>query len=593
MSPRPRPVGPRRVRMSALQAKLRYDNLAFFMSQLRDSAGRRLIVAEHHRVWCELISGSERVCLLAPRDHGKSTVARALIAWLMYRHGRDPASGVPRVGPPGTFSAVLFSATREQALDQLAALRDLLSANASLFGPLTPLAPADGTRRSGASATHVRLETGSEVSIRSYRTSTRGLHPDLLVLDDVLSDQNCANQRQRDLTWRYFAGTLLPMHPARLVIIGTAFHYDDLLHRLAPRVVGRAADGDQSPVHGFAWRRYRALSEDGTRALWPARHGATELAGLRDAEPTIFSREYQNDPRDDAASLFPYALTERALDAGAALTFLDAYRKPAGVRVVFGADLAVSEAAGADYTVVIVAAFDLETRRRQILTAIRRKGLSFGAQVDLLIELCQRYEVDVGIIEQNGFQAWLLDELRRRAERTHIVGHTTGQEKTSFSEGCAGPQARAREGPLGDALRRCAIGPVRRELAGRAGGVRLARRPARGARRARRCGHRLVVRRAGHSAGGPGPPGHRPTSSLPWRTSGSSASPSGHPTGRAREAVGHPPIAEETHRRHAATRGGRLSCSRPRRSASSSTPSVRSPAAGWRSRSGPDPMRSG
>jgi len=415
-------------------------DFAFFMSQLLDPAGGRLTVAPHHRRWCAHVATARRLVLLAPRDHGKSYLALVYVLWRFYRHGRDPLTGIPLATPTGLFKVVMFSATRDQAGVLMATFRDLLAANAWLFGTIDPGASAANESEFVAwSRTHVRLANGAELRTRAYRTSTRGLHPDLLLLDDVLSDQNSLSQHQRDLNWRYLIGTLLPMRASQVLILGTAFHQDDLLFRLKPRPATGAAAGDRtapsSALFGFEWRRYRALDPETETALWPARHPAAELTALRDFEPAIFSREYENEPRDDPASTFPYELTQRALDAGADLTFLPAYARRNNEIVVLGADFAISEAAGADYTVVIVAAFELETGHRRVLTAVRAKGLDLAAQIDLLGGLCRAYAVDVGIVEQNGFQRWLVDHLRKRPETSMIFGHTTGQEKTSITDG--------------------------------------------------------------------------------------------------------------------------------------------------------------
>jgi hypothetical protein len=56
-----------------------------------------------------------------------------------------------------------------------------------------------------------------------------------LILDDIQSDQNTTSAEQRDKTWRYFSGTIVPMNPTKLVVVGTAMHHDDLLHRLRPK----------------------------------------------------------------------------------------------------------------------------------------------------------------------------------------------------------------------------------------------------------------------------------------------------------------------------------------------------------------------
>ena len=410
------------------------------MSQLRDPGGTLLTVAAHHKRWCHLFATTDRLALLAPRDHGKTTVSLAYVLWRFYQHALTTQSGARSAHSHATFSALIFSATRDQAEVLIATFRDLLTANEWLLGPIErPSGAARGLRKVAWSRSHIRLASGAQLWIRAFRTSTRGLHPQLLLLDDVLSDQNSMSQRQRDLSWRYFAGTLLPMNPTQIVVVGTAFHQDDLLHRLAPRSDVMVATGPglepRDPVLGFAWHRFRALDEATDTALWPDRHPVQELRALRDFEPTIFSREYQNEPRDDAASIFPYELTQRALDAGSGLTFVPGYVPRSGEFVVLGADLAISEAAGADFTVVIVAAFEIATGRRRILTACRVKGLDLTAQVDLIEGLCARYHAQLAIIEQNGFQRWLIDELRKRPLGARIIGHTTGQQKTSPEDG--------------------------------------------------------------------------------------------------------------------------------------------------------------
>ena len=142
-----------------------------------------------------------------------------------------------------------------------------------------------------------------------------------------------------------------------------------------------------------------------------------------------------NDPRDDAASLFPSALTDRAIAAGADLTFASSW-KSAGEVVVLGADVAISEHARADFTVVIVAAYSITTGCRRILEAQRHKGLNLRAQEDLIADLCARFDVTAAVVEDNGFQKWLLERLEQRPEtRGRVHGHTTGRDKRSAQEG--------------------------------------------------------------------------------------------------------------------------------------------------------------
>lgn len=266
---------PPQVKVNDLYYQLLYDDFSVFMSELQDRNGRMLSVAEHHGRWCNLVTAHDRIVLLAPRDHGKTTFALTYILWRFYRHLIDSRTRQPAEGTPARFSVLLLSATDAQAKVLLATFRDLLVANQWLLGPVGLGATAAERRAQVAwSSTRVRLASGAELAIRAYGTSVRGYHPDLLVADDVLCDDNSRSQEQRDSTWDYFLGTLLPMHAPQVLIVGTAFHQDDLLYRLAPRRLPGGMMGE-APL-GFSWSKDPALNPKTGLALWPERHSAAD-----------------------------------------------------------------------------------------------------------------------------------------------------------------------------------------------------------------------------------------------------------------------------------------------------------------------------
>ena len=104
-----------------------------------------------------------------------------------------------------------------------------------------------------------------------------------------------------------------------------------------------------------------------------------------------------------------------------------------------GVDVARSAAAGADFTVMIVVAWNAQTGKRRILDIRRDKGLEFSSQVDLVRDLVVRHRVSIGFIEDNGFQQWLLDEVAKHPETWgHLFGHRTGSNKAAFPDGIPG-----------------------------------------------------------------------------------------------------------------------------------------------------------
>lgn len=433
------------------QAPLLYASAPYFIGQLRDEAGNRLLIEDFHEDWANEMTLSALLVLMAPRDHGKTTIGVGYMAWRAWRHNRDPVTGELLEGlPDGKFEAVIFSKTLEQAKNFYERWQSLVLANEHLFGDVLPhFRRGRGAEMRGVwSRTRTRLRNRFELSVRSWRTSTRGLHPNLLYLDDVLDENNSLTSYQRDKSWRYMIGVLLPMNPEQIVVIGTAQHYDDIYHRLAPGEGKPRVYLRNRPVR-FRHLKYRALhwppeGEDGValppEALWAFKHSVEELESIRDRDPVQFAREYQNDPRDASASLFPFELTGHALLRGAELTFLPlepgSYRRLPQELVLLGMDIAASESVGADYTVIEVAAFDRGSGDSRLLWAGRWKGASFGQQLDYLGRACEAFGVDVAVVENNAFQRWLHAEaLKDPRTAGRVIGHTTGREKQRLEDG--------------------------------------------------------------------------------------------------------------------------------------------------------------
>lgn len=448
-SPAPAPEQVRAVkdedgRLRVPEAALLFRDATYFMSRMVGTDGKPLRVAWHHRKWMRLLVEHLRLAFLAPRDHSKSWTVIIYLLWRAWRHNRDPHTGVldPDM-PEGVLSMLHLTSTLDVSLVQAQVMQELVVANQHLFGDITP-PEALGAQRTGKerrrwSARHARLINGADLLFKSIGSTTRGLHPQVAVLDDVLREETTATDYQRQKMWRRFMGAIEPMVPpdGQLVVTGTAFHYGDLLHRLR-----------RTP--GWQWRKYQALdlglAADGTtriretRALWPGRYSVQQLLDKRATDPLMFAREYQNDPRDDASSLLPHRLTSKAVRNGAGLTFLQGLhptsRDLQREFVVISGDFALSQQVGADYCVVFVVRYDVVTGERRLLHVTRERGLDLDSQVLLVANLCTRFAVDLGVVEENAFQRWLKDRLDRHPITSgRIVGHTTGIEKQTMNEG--------------------------------------------------------------------------------------------------------------------------------------------------------------
>jgi hypothetical protein len=410
------------------------------MRLLKDDKGVPLETPWHIEEWSQLMVDHRRLCLMAARDHGKTWTVLAYIAWRLWRHNRDQQTGAIIKGlPEGNLEIAYFSAIIDLSKQRFERLQQFLLDNEALFADILPVvgdtvgAKRDIRARDSWSKTHFTLRNGATCYPKSIGSSVRGLHPQVVVADDIIVDKNSQSALQRGRVWSFLIGTIEPMAgpTGQLLVVGTPQHQADALHRL-----------QDHPGFKGAWVKWKAVDWDTEVVLWPSRYDIDYLRGLQKADPVLFSREYQMEPRDDASSLFPYSLTARPVENGNGFRWQRPFKgvhRARGDIVVVGSDLALSESVGADYTVHHVAVWNRYTQKRRTIWAERHRGLTFDAQVSLIRDICRTFDPDLVVIEQNNFQKWLKQHLMNYPETaTRVFGHTTGVEKQTLEEGIPG-----------------------------------------------------------------------------------------------------------------------------------------------------------
>lgn len=369
----------------------------------------------------------------------------AYIAWRIWRHNRKPDGTMDWSMPDGALDIVYVTEADELARRRMESIKAFLTDNLLMFHEVLPVREGGSHHKAGVrpfwNKRSFRLRHNAALYVKSLGASMRGLHPQLLIGDDVVSDKNSATVELREKVWNYLTGTMMPMVGANrtqgpdddprdfgsMFVIGTPQHYDDALHRLKGKP-------------GWRHMKYVAADMETGECLWPERYDIEALRKIQMTNPVIFSREYLMDPRDDSTSLFPWTLTAQALMNGQGWTypFTIPMRSPGDV-VVMGVDLAVSEEVGSDFTVVKVVAYNRFTQKRRMLWATQQRGLDWHAVVELLRTTIRNMGVDIGVVEENGFQRWLRQHLMRYPETaTRLYGHNTGLDKQDLSYGVPG-----------------------------------------------------------------------------------------------------------------------------------------------------------
>lgn len=206
------------------------------------------------------------------------------------------------------------------------------------------------------------------------------------------------NKDRREKMRRWFKGALLPCISDKGIVrmVGTVLHMDALLETLMPKENDKrtvTVGLRQYSTLRTMWKsvKYRAHNEDFTELLWPEKKSAEEFKmlyqeAIRDGTTDIYSQEYLNYPMDLATTYF------KKVD------FMPTTPEDKKSKLLYyvTADLAISQAERADYSVFMVAGVD-ENKIIHIKQVIRER-LDGRDIVDTLLALQRLYDpVAVGI----------------------------------------------------------------------------------------------------------------------------------------------------------------------------------------------------
>jgi hypothetical protein len=372
----------------------------------------RFLIGEHHEEWDHLLVTYDRLCVLAPRDHGKT------FFW-------DFAVPIWKILTQPNGIGFIFSATQDQAARILGDIRYEVETNSRLQW----LVPA---KRDKWSEAHIRLANGHQIYARGFGTKVRGAHPTWIVVDDGLNDETAYSDvtRQKQIDYFYTAITNMIVPNGQIIVVGTPFHQADLY-----------ADLKKNPEYEF--RRYQALNQNENGedcSLWPERYSLERLKRRREEIGSIrFTREFQCDPIADDMSLFPSWLfrgetvEQPSIRLGASKEFWDQL----GISAFIGVDFAMSSTVSADYTVIWTMGVD-QYGNRWIMDVQREKGLGFQEQLSLILDVSRRYDPGLIFLEANQMQRIFGDELIRTTDLPIKQFVTLAHNKNALDKGVPG-----------------------------------------------------------------------------------------------------------------------------------------------------------
>lgn len=396
--------------LKTLEAKMMRASPVYFAQQMLTGPPEapyhgKFVVNGHHLEWDKLAVSEERLCILAPRDHGKSfTLNRAFPIW-RGAYGKQGELGY------------IFSANQDRANEMLQSIVEELTTNPKL----AHLVPVDWERR--WSKRRIKFTTGVELRVRGFGVKVRGGHPQWIICDDVLPDETIYSETVRNKSTDYFLSAISNMvvPGGQIIVVGTPFHAADLYSTLRTNGVYKM------------WER-PALDPTTNVPLWPLRYSVERLEKKKKEIGSVrFTREYLVRPMSDDMSLFPSYLfdgvptKQHNVCMGKPL----AYYKALGIRAVYiGVDIALSAETGADYFVIFVIGRDGDGNR-WIVDIIREKGVPYTKQLDMIVETSHRYDAALVFVEANQAQRVWGDELIRTTDIPVKKFTTTGRGKSA------------------------------------------------------------------------------------------------------------------------------------------------------------------
>lgn len=247
-----------------------------------------------------------------------------------------------------------------------------------------------------------------------------GMHYDLIVADDLVSDNNVGNPEMRDKVWDHFQFLFSLLEPTgTIILVGTRWHLDDVYGRiLASKEFNKLFCPYVRP----------AERPDGS-LTFPRRLSKERLANLKVVHGWWkFQALYQNNPQADEKRVFFPEWIESNM-----WTELP---KPeeSRLKMLTTVDPAIGEKAKNDYTAIVTCYHDYDGN---IWVVDARYGhWNVERQVEEICKVAERYKPNrIGIEDvayQRTLQQWVRREFSMRKIRVGVEGLKSNKQAKEF-----------------------------------------------------------------------------------------------------------------------------------------------------------------
>ena len=348
--------------------------MVFFEHEMTHLEGGYL--PEFHQEWTRYV-GQKRIAIAAPRNFGKSVY---FSIWYPLFVALEQAGK----------KVMIISATLSFAEKFLKEIRFHLENNEALIA-MYGEQKTDLWRQD-----LLRLKNGSEIMARGAGSQVRGLHPHVVIADDLETDEVALSETMRDDLKQWFWKALINVldSESQMIVVGTLLHPDSLL-----------ADLVQHPRASWTTETYRALKDENT-SLWPSRWPVEVLRARRDEVGfAAFEQEYQNNPIPDERRIF------KAED----FRYFDVEPKQCVYFTTVDPAIQIDVSKDPDYTAIVTCAVDAD--KNIYVVEVTRDRLLPSETISEIFRHFETYHAQVVGIETIGFQKVLKYSLEEEAAR--------------------------------------------------------------------------------------------------------------------------------------------------------------------------------
>lgn len=318
--------------------------------------------------WIQREEAKRHLLVLLPRDHGKSAYAGYYVAWLVVK---NPAIRV-----------LYISATSNLATKQLKFIKDILTSKTVQNYWPDLIHPEEGKREKWTETEIAvdhpkrRAEYIRDPTIWSagLTTSIVGMHADLIVMDDVVTDDNADTEEGRSKVRRQYSFLAsIEGTNGRQLIVGTRYHPQDLYTSLLDALIeqfNKYAELIGTEKLYEVFERQVEDRGDGTgEFLWPLQKTKDGQAFGFDIQilarkraqyldPAAFYAQYYNDPNHISAGGIPREDFQYYDKVHLSRSNGQWFYKGRRLNLFASIDFAFSLAKKADYTAIVVIGVD-------------------------------------------------------------------------------------------------------------------------------------------------------------------------------------------------------------------------------------------